>query len=386
MDRANLVLAEALAEQGRRVHLVAHEIDDRLLALPNVTVHFVPRAFGATLLGERALHRTGRSVAEKVIRTFPDARVVVNGGNCAWPDINWVHCVHSAWPTLHVAGAPLWFRAKSSIHKRKAIADESQAFKEPKLFVANSGRTKQDLIGWGVAPGRIQVVYLGSDPDWKPATGNEKSKARAKFGIPENARVVGFVGALGYDRNKGFDTLLAAFKKVERDDLFVLAGGGGRGLEHWRNEVGRTGLATRVRLIGFTAQVSDVYAASDLLVSPVRYEAYGLNVHEAICRGVPAIVSASAGVAEVYTSAASRFLLRDPESAEELKAKIEDSLYDPLQAQREFGPVAGRLRNRTGRQMAAEIIALSENRKPEFVETRGSRAQDSSIQTAENIC
>ena len=28
----------------------------------------------------------------------PLARVVVNGGNCAWPDINWVHAVHAAWP------------------------------------------------------------------------------------------------------------------------------------------------------------------------------------------------------------------------------------------------------------------------------------------------
>jgi len=37
-----------------------------------------------------------------------------------------------------------------------------------------------------------------------------------------------------------------------------------------------------------------------VLVSPVRYEAYGLNVQEALCCGVPAIVSACAGVAERY--------------------------------------------------------------------------------------
>ena len=33
---------------------------------------------------------------------------------------------------------------------------------------------------------------------------------------------------------------------------------------------------------------------------PARYEAYGLAVHEALCRGLPALVSASAGVAERY--------------------------------------------------------------------------------------
>ena len=43
-----------------------------------------------------------------------------------------------------------------------------------------------------------------------------------------------------------------------------------------------------------------VFAACDLLIHPARYEAYGLAVHEALCRGLPALVSATAGVAERY--------------------------------------------------------------------------------------
>ena len=41
------------------------------------------------------------------------------------------------------------------------------------------------------------------------------------------------------------------------------------------------------------------------MVHPARYEAYGLGVHEAICRGLPAIVSAGAGIAELYPADAS---------------------------------------------------------------------------------
>ena len=42
----------------------------------------------------------------------------------------------------------------------------------------------------------------------------------------------------------------------------------------------------------FRGDVATVIAAADVLVHPARYEAYGLGVHEAICRGVPAIVTA----------------------------------------------------------------------------------------------
>ena len=39
MDRANLALAQALADQGRPVHLVAHRADESLLQSPAVTFH-----------------------------------------------------------------------------------------------------------------------------------------------------------------------------------------------------------------------------------------------------------------------------------------------------------------------------------------------------------
>ena len=48
----------------------------------------------------------------EVVGRDPLARVVVNGGNCAWPDINWVHAVHAAWP-VHDDGAPWWSRYRN---------------------------------------------------------------------------------------------------------------------------------------------------------------------------------------------------------------------------------------------------------------------------------
>jgi glycosyltransferase involved in cell wall biosynthesis len=55
----------------------------------------------------------------------------------------------------------------------------------------------------------------------------------------------------------------------------------------------------RVRFLGFRTDVPEIPSALDGLVHP-RYEAAGLSVHEALCRGLPAIVTACAGVAERY--------------------------------------------------------------------------------------
>ena len=52
MDRANLALAQYLADRGA-VHLVTHRAWDVLAAHPNVVVHWVPRPFGGTCLASR---------------------------------------------------------------------------------------------------------------------------------------------------------------------------------------------------------------------------------------------------------------------------------------------------------------------------------------------
>src|SRR5437667_2459800 len=82
--------------------------------------------------------------------------------------------------------------------------------------------------------------------------------------------------------------------------------------------VDKSNFRNRVRFLVFTEEVHELLAAADLLVSPVRYESYGLNVQEALCRGIPAIVSATAGVAERYPSHLRDFLLPNPEDVDDL--------------------------------------------------------------------
>ena len=104
MDRANHALASFLADRGDEVRVVAYRAADDLLARPNVTFRRVPKPLNSYVLGDFAFHRAAR--AEAIRFAAGGGRVLVNGGNCDWDDVNWVHHVHAA-DAPNVAGSPL---------------------------------------------------------------------------------------------------------------------------------------------------------------------------------------------------------------------------------------------------------------------------------------
>lgn len=376
MDKANAALAARLLARGHTVHMIAHAVSEELAAHARAEVLIVPRPAGSTLAGEGLLAREGRRRARALAAASGGARprVVVNGGNCLWADANWVHSVHHAWPPRD-EGAPLWFRAKNRLTNALARRRERRAVRAARVVVCNSERTRRDVIAHlGVAPDRVRVVALGTDASCARASDEERREARARLGVGQRgAPVVAFVGALGHDHNKGFDTLWRAWQALSARggwDAELLVAGGGRGVGAWRERVGRSRAGERVRLIGFTERVEEVYAAADLLVSPVRYEAYGLNVHEAVCRGAAALVSARAGVAEVFTDDLSGMLLPDPEDSGDLAARLLKWRSDAEGWRRRFAPLAARLAARTWEDVAADFIAEVESDQQSALSTQ----------------
>ncbi|MEJ7810652.1 MAG: glycosyltransferase family 4 protein [Gemmatimonadaceae bacterium] len=361
MDRANSALADYLLDGGVLVHLVAHRVDEAYARQPAVRVHLVPRPAGSILLGGVLLRRTGHAVARQVTTEHAGARVVVNGGNCAWSDLNWVHSVHHAWPPAD-RGIPLAFRLKNRVAKAVAVRDERAALSVARLVIANSERTRRDVLQhFRVDPARVHTVCLGCDPSWGAATPAERLSARAWLGVPDERPLVAFVGAIGRDNNKGLDTLWGAWRvlctRPDWDADLIVAGDGAVGT--WRHAVARAGLAHRVRFLGFTDRIAELLGAADLLVSPVRYEAYGLNVQEALCRGVPALVSASAGVAEQFPAALEDMLLRDPEDVSALAHALLRWRADVSGWKARVRPVSEKLRAHTWSDMARRIVELA---------------------------
>jgi len=143
-------------------------------------------------------------------------------------------------------------------------------------------------------------------------------------------------------------------------DADLIVAGDGNGLRRWKAAVRKAGLEARVRFLGFTHRVRDLLAAADLLVSPVRYEAFGLNVQEAICRGIPAVVSGSAGVAELFPGELSAMLLPHSEDATDLANRLRGWRSNIHYWKEAFQPFSSALRNYTWKDMARRIVEIAE--------------------------
>jgi glycosyltransferase involved in cell wall biosynthesis len=372
MDRLNLALAAHLVDCGGQVYLVCHDVDAALKEKA-VAVKIVPRPGRSFMLGELLLAREGRRMASLVRAGCPGARVVVNGGNCNWPDINWVHCVHHAW-TRRDDSSPAWFKLKSRCARQVACMLEREALRAAKLLIANSERTRHDLVDLlNITPDRIHVVYPGAASAFTAATPCQRAAARAWLGKAEQRPLIAFVGAMGHDSNKGFDVLFSVWRELcaRPDwDADLIAAGGGRALGFWRQRVADAGLESRITVLGFTDRVPDVLAAADLLVSPVRYEAYGLNVQEAICCGVPAMVTESAGVAERYPAQLRDLLIPDPGDVKALAAKLLQWRTAMSYWKEKIVPFSQALGRQTLDIMAEKIVALANGRSTSAMQAR----------------
>src|SRR5262249_34984585 len=148
---------------------------------PGVTAHRVPRPLGADAVGNVFLARAGRAVARAVTRAHPGTRVVVNGGNCTWADVNWVHYLHAAWDP-DPSAAPRWFRPKRRVVGAWYGGRERRALAAARVVTATSRRTAADVARLTPAPAdRVHTVYYGADPAWAPPTEAERRRGREAF-------------------------------------------------------------------------------------------------------------------------------------------------------------------------------------------------------------
>ena len=202
-----------------------------------MTFHRVAKPLGSYLLAEPLLDRTGRRLAAQTAAA--GGRVaVVNGGNCDWGDVNWVHYVHAAWPPH--GETRLLRRLKRAYAHRTALAAERTIIRRARLVVANSEQTRAILIErLGILPERVKTIYYGTDPTrFRPSTATERADARARLGWNDDRPSLAFVGALG-DRRKGLDTLLDAWRLLADDPLWdarLVVVGTGSSLPRLRDE------------------------------------------------------------------------------------------------------------------------------------------------------
>ena len=117
---------------------------------------------------------------------------------------------------------------------------------------------------------------------------------------------------------------------------FVVAGDG-EGLEDLRAAAATTALRDRVTFLGWRADVTDVYAACDLVLLTSDNEGMPLSLIEAAAAGRPAVTTDVGSAAEVVRGRSHRVRLSRPTTAALAAAVVRLCLDDAMREQMGVG-------------------------------------------------
>jgi glycosyltransferase involved in cell wall biosynthesis len=308
--RAGLELIRALVDDGHRVTVWTHDIDDDLAGV--VTVRRL-RRLPVPQLVDDVLVLAVATLA--VRRARPDLTVVLgHTARPAAPFVYYAQFSHEAWRSTwtrqHRPGWRHRVHAALSVPLERLVAGGAGAVLGCSMATAESIKSPPSAPRGSVPNGVDDRA--GHLPD--------RAAARAAAGVPEGVVAVGFVGEY-FTGRKGLDVLLAA---VAAGDEHVVIGG--RGDDDWlAAQVAALGLTGRVHPLGFTPP-DRVYEACDVVAVPSRYEPFSLVTLEAASLGLPVILTETVGAAEHLGAAA--VVIGAPPKADGLRAAL-DQLGDP---------------------------------------------------------
>ncbi|MDP3997130.1 MAG: glycosyltransferase family 1 protein [Candidatus Andersenbacteria bacterium] len=180
-------------------------------------------------------------------------------------------------------------------------------------IIAVSEYTKKTIMDYyGVAAGKITVVYNGVGEDFYPLESFRQSIAYqqwlSQLKISAETRVILYVGSDHSRKNViGAVRAFAGVKTALEDDgqraVFVKVGKPGLagGREQLLNEIDELGIKGSVKLIADVdnEQLNELYNLADVLIYPSRFEGFGLPVLQAFAAGTPVVTSNTTSLPEV---------------------------------------------------------------------------------------
>lgn len=201
---------------------------------------------------------------------------------------------------------------------RKKICKNSDA------LIASSTKAKEAQICYGADKRRIFISYLTVDIN--------------KYMVERqchNNNTILYVGSL--IKLKGIDLLINALKDIKLPYKLVLVGAGNQ--EKWLKEyASKIGIIDNMEFCGFKQrdEIVKYYADADIFILPTRQDCFGLVITEAMCAGLPVVVSKYAdGAYDLVDDGENGFIV-DPYDSKTLKEKIE-FLLSNSDAIREMG-------------------------------------------------
>ena len=228
--------------------------------------------------------------------------------------------------TVHDLSFLLYPRSFPALNRVYLRVFTRLSVRRARRIIAVSESTKRDLIRYyGVSPAKVDVVYHGVDPDFRPMPAAEVAGFRRQRDLP--GRFILFVGTL--EPRKNVARLIEAYARLpESRPPLMLLGGKGWLYDEIFARVEMLNLQGEVSFVGYvpTEELPLWYNAATLFVYPSLYEGFGLPPLEAMACGTPVVTSAASSLPEVVGQAG---LLADPTSSEALAAAMEQVLAHP---------------------------------------------------------
>jgi glycosyltransferase involved in cell wall biosynthesis len=197
----------------------------------------------------------------------------------------------------------------------------------PRL-VAVSSQIRDELVGAGARPDRVQTILNGIDADQFRRDRAQEPAIRASLQLPADAIVIGSVGRL--EPQKRFDLLIDAFAacRARHPRLHVVIAGEGSERDKLTMMIDRLGLGSRCRLLGHRTDIGPLHHAFDLFVQSSDYEGTPNSVLEAMALETPIVATLAGGTGELVRDGVDGFTVAIGDVAG-ITAGIERTLADP---------------------------------------------------------
>lgn len=245
------------------------------------------------------------------------------------------HSVPFVAPACRAVGVPwVWMVHGVWTHPRPW---QTGLFRQAAHFFADSGWTKAGFLGDPpfMPPERVEVLHLGVDTSRFQPGGNGGA-VRLSLDIPADAPVITIVGR--FQPIKGHLNFLGMAARLAPDfpqARFLIVGDnvldgevGDRHKAAIREMVeADPRLQQQVIFTGFTDELEDIIAATDVMVTASDFESFGMVNLEAMACGVPVVSTNVGGPAETVRDGETGFLVppQDPAALADAVRKLLDA-------------------------------------------------------------
>jgi len=244
-----------------------NKISGRVLPHQSLTL-YTPQSAAGSLLGRLKTALTFKQIFSEVVEDFkPDAVLSFSVPT-------------SGWQSLKVArklGIPYVFRALDVSHKiRKSPfaglikLAERYIYKYSDHVSANNPAMAAYCKSMGANSATTSVDLPPLDLSHFADGVSRRDQIRRKLGIPEDSKVILYMGSFFYF--SGLPQLVNEFAKSKSKNIYLVLVGGGEQDEELRNLVAKLGLSKKVIFTGFIGfeELPGYLAAADVAVNPMQ--------------------------------------------------------------------------------------------------------------------